>query len=277
MIDLHLHTTASDGRLPPASLVALAARAGLTVISVTDHDTVAGLGEAREAASAIGVELVNGIEITAIEDGRDVHVLGYFFDPGSQELGALLTLQRADRTHRLREMAGRLDALHCPVDVEAILAASAGQGRTVGRPALADALVAAGYAADRRDAFDRLLAADRPAFVPRCGPPLARVCEVIGRAGGIASLAHPGLLGLDDRLEQFAASGLAALEVRHSEHPPPVEAHYRERARALGLAMSGGSDFHGDHLAGASEHGAILGQVTLGADDFEALKARAHS
>lgn len=277
MIDLHLHTTASDGRLTPAALVALAARTGLDVISVTDHDTVAGLEEASQAAGDSGIELVTGIEITAVEEGRDVHILGYFFEPSNIELQSLLTAQRAARIQRLREMAARLASLGYPIDVDAIVAASSVDRRSIGRPALADALVSAGCAVNRRDAFDRLLGADRPAFVARCGPSLAVVCDVIRRAGGVASLAHPVLLGLDDRLPRFAEQGLSALEVRHSEHPPSVEQHYRGRARALGLAMSGGSDFHGDGRTPAAEHGAVLGQVTLDLEDFDALRARAGS
>jgi 3',5'-nucleoside bisphosphate phosphatase len=272
VIDLHLHTTASDGRLPPAALVALAARVGLTIISITDHDTVAGLDEARRAAAAAGIRLVNGIEITAIEDGLDVHVLGYFFDPANSGLDALLRSQQAVRIDRIRAIGARLRALGCTVDVDRIVDAS--NGRSVGRPALADALVTAGHATDRRDAFDRWLGEHRPAFVPRSGPSLARACEVIVEAGGLSSLAHPGLLHRDDRLPAFAAAGLAALEARHAEHTPELEAYYRERAQALGLAISGGSDFHGDHIDGDANHGAGLGQVTLGSGDFDALEAR---
>jgi predicted metal-dependent phosphoesterase TrpH len=271
VIDLHLHTTVSDGRLPPATLGAAAGRAGLTIISVTDHDTVAGLDEARQAAAAAGIRLVNGIEITAIEDGLDVHVLGYFFDPADPGLSALLRSQRAVRIDRIREIGARLRALGCAVDVDRILESAAGpNGRSVGRPALADALVAAGHATDRRDAFDRLLGEHGPAFVARSGPSVQQTCKVIAEAGGIASLAHPGLLGRDDRLAAFTAAGLAALEARHAEHPPELEAHYRECAQALGLAVSGGSDFHGDTDA----HGAVLGQVTLGFDDFAGLEAK---
>ena len=268
MIDLHLHTTASDGRLPPATLVARAARAGLTIISITDHDTFAGLEEARQAAVTAGIRLVNGIEITAIEEGRDVHVLGYFLDPRSPNLDALLRSQRSVRIDRIRKIGAKLRALGCAVDVERVIDES--HGRSVGRPALADALVAAGHASDRRDAFDRLLGEHQPAFVPRSGPSLSRACAVIADAGGISSLAHPGLLGRDDRLPAFAAAGLSALEARHAEHSPEREAYYRERAQALGLVVSGGSDFHGDD----TEHGAALGQVTLGSHDFEALEAR---
>jgi 3',5'-nucleoside bisphosphate phosphatase len=267
VIDLHLHTTASDGKLRPSALVAHAARANLRIISVTDHDTVAGLAESREAAVAHGLRLVNGIEITAVERGRDVHVLGYFIDPDNQELARFLEAQRADRIERVREIGSRLKALGCEIDVEAIIATSAElAGRSVGRPLIADALVAKGFAIDRRDAFDRLLGNDGPAFVARCGSPVARVGEVIAAAGGIASLAHPILLRDDAVIPGYAAN-LAALEVRHREHDESAEARYREMARTLGLAVSGGSDFHGDPLAD-------LGTITLAAEDFQALEAR---
>jgi predicted metal-dependent phosphoesterase TrpH len=286
VIDLHLHTTASDGRLRPEALVGLAAQAGLRVISVTDHDTVAGLGEARDASRRLGIRLVDGIEITAVEDGRDVHVLGYFFDPSNSDLDRFLLTQRSERVERLREMGARLKTLDHAVDVEAIIEAATGQsGRSVGRPALADALIAAGHATDRRDAFDRLLGADRPAFVPRCGPTVARVVEVIVAAGGLASLAHPGLTALDAQIPRFAATGLSALEVRHREHAPEVEAHYRTMARTFGLAVSGGSDFHGDRLSTPEMRGSSpasgpaaqsdgFGQITLAPEDFAALEAR---
>ena len=279
MIDLHLHTTASDGTLSPSSLVALAARTGLRVISVTDHDTVAGLMEARTAAGTCGVRLIDGIEITAIEDGRDVHVLAYFFDPGDRDLGLFLDRQRAERVGRVREIGARLRALDLAVDVEALLEAAArDDGRSVGRPMLADALVAAGHAADRRDAFDRLLGDGRPAFVPRRGPVVARVIEVVAAAGGIASLAHPALTNLDARIPSFVDAGLAAIEVRHRDHDPETEARYRELARSLGVAVSGGSDFHGVvEVTRAGEAASAFGTVTLPEEDFARLEARASS
>lgn len=269
MIDLHLHTTASDGKLRPSALVALAARANLKIISVTDHDTVAGLSEARDAAVAHGLRLVNGIEVTAIEQGRDVHVLGYFFDPDNEALGRFLETQRADRVQRLREIGARLKTLGCDIDVETIIGTSAElAGRSVGRPLIADALVAKGLAIDRRDAFDRLLGNDGPAFVPRCGAPVARVIAVIAAAGGIASLAHPILLRDDSIIPVYASAGLAAIEVRHREHDQAAETRYREIARSLNLAVSGGSDFHGEPMTD-------LGTVTLAAEDFDALASRA--
>jgi 3',5'-nucleoside bisphosphate phosphatase len=268
VIDLHLHTTASDGKLRPSALVALAARANLRVISVTDHDTVAGLPEAREAAAAHGLRLVNGIEVTAVERGWDVHVLGYFIDPENPELERFLDAQRADRVHRLREIGARLKGLGCEIDVEAIIATTADlAGRSVGRPLIADALVAKGLAIDRRDAFDRLLGNDGPAFVPRCGTPVARVAAVIAAAGGIASLAHPILLRDDSVIPQYAEAGVAALEVRHREHDEATEARYRALARSLNLVVSGGSDFHGEPITD-------LGTIALSAEDFHALEAR---
>lgn len=272
MIDLHLHTTASDGTLAPDALVARARAAGLTTISVTDHDTTAALAEARASAAARGLAFVPGIEVTAVETGRDVHVLGYFIDPDSATLAAFLRAQRADRLRRVREMCDRLRALGCPIDGDALLAgASAQTGRAIGRPAIADALVAAGHARTRDDAFDRLLGHGRPAFVPRAGVGAAEVVRLIHGAGGIASLAHPGLLGMDAIVPALAAAGLDALEARHSDHPPEMEAHYRALAARHGLAVSGGSDFHGDFV-----HGDVtLGSVTLPAADFAALKARA--
>jgi 3',5'-nucleoside bisphosphate phosphatase len=271
VIDLHLHTTASDGKLRPSEVVARGAAAGLRVISVTDHDTVAGLTEARDSARALDVRLVDGIEITAIECERDVHVLGYFFDPTDTHLASFLEAQRADRVERVREIAARLSGLGYDVEVEALIAAAlACTGRSVGRPMLADALVAAGYVADRSEAFDRLLGNNKPAFVPRRGPAVARVIAIIAAAGGIASLAHPGLLRLDEHIPRFAASGLAAIEVRHREHDEAAEARYRALAASLGLAVSGGSDFHGEPATNP-------GSVTLAVEDFQALEARVYA
>jgi predicted metal-dependent phosphoesterase TrpH len=257
VIDLHLHTTASDGLLGPAALVARAAAAGLTTIAVTDHDTTAGIAEALSAASPIGLDVVAGIEITAVEDGRDVHILGYFLDPAVESLTLFLAAQRADRLRRVREMGGRLATVGYAVDVEPLLAAALAGSRSIGRPAIADALVAAGHAVDRNDAFARLLGRGRPAFVPRVGVSGAHVIAVIHQAGGVASLAHPGLVDDDALLRPLADAGLDALEVWHCDHSPAQQRHYFALADELGLARSGGSDFHGEGLHRACRLGAI--------------------
>lgn len=270
MIDLHLHTTASDGALRPSALVARAVAAGVHTIAVTDHDTVNGLLEAHGAAGALGATLVNGIEITAVEDGRDVHVLGYFFDPAHPGLVEFLLKQRDDRVRRVREIVTRLAALGAPIDAEPLVRDALESGRSVGRPHVAAALVAAGHVATPDEAFTRFLQRSGPAFVARRGADVATVIDVVRGAGGITSLAHPGLTKIDERIPAFADAGLAALEARHSDHDPDTERRYRTLARTLGLEISGGSDFHGD----GGHHRCPLGTITLSAGDFARLAAR---
>jgi predicted metal-dependent phosphoesterase TrpH len=269
VIDLHLHTTASDGLLAPAALVGRAAAAGLCTIAVTDHDTVAGLDEAVDAGRTRGVRVVAGIEMTAVEDGNDVHVLGYFIDPDSAILGGFLIEQRVDRVRRVREMGERLRNLGMAVDVEALIATADADTRSIGRPAIADALVAAGQAVDRTDAFTRLLGRGRPAFVPRRGVTATAAIEMIHAAGGIASLAHPGISASDSFVEALAGHGLDAIEVWHSDHSPDQQRHYSALADRLCLAKSGGSDFHGDGV----HHAARLGGVLLPEPEFQRLEA----
>ena len=271
MIDLHLHTTASDGTLTPSALVARAAAAGLRIIAITDHDTLDGLAEARAAAAAHGLRVIDGVEITAVENHRDVHMLGYFVDPANAELTDFLSAQRADRLRRIRDIGDRLAALALPIDVESLLAEGARKpGRSIGRPQIAAALVAAGHARDRDDAFDRLIGSDCPAYVPRRGASPDDVIEIVRRAAGIVSMAHPALTRQDHIIPRLASAGLAALEVRHSDHDALAEQHYRALAAQHGLAASGGSDFHGD----TAHRAATLGSVVLSFDDFSALESR---
>lgn len=268
MIDLHLHTTASDGLLPPRVLVQRAAAAGLTTIAVTDHDTVGGLREAADEGAKLGVRVVPGIEITAVENQRDVHVLGYFLDPGSTALTQFLQAQRSDRIRRVREIAARLAELGYRIEIEPIVELAARGGRSIGRPAVADALVTAGHSMDRTDAFARLLGRGCPAFVPRTGVAGAAVLETIHAAGGIASLAHPGIATDDELIEALAAVGLDAIEVWHSDHSPEQQTYYAALADRLGIARSGGSDYHGDGLHRACR----LGGVLLPAAEFTRLE-----
>jgi len=272
VIDLHLHTTASDGTLTPSDLVSRARAAGLSIFSITDHDTTAGLAEAAAAARACGVELIDGIEISAVEEGRDVHVLGYFIDPGAPALRAFLERQRDDRLRRVREMGQRLAALGAPIDVEPILA-DAARGRSVGRPQVASALLARGHVATRDEAFDRFLEFGGPAFVSRCGASASEVVAIVHEAGGLASLAHPGLLRRDHLIAPLAEAGLDALEVRHSDHDAETESKYRAMALALGLLVTGGSDFHGDH----GHRVCRLGTFTLPVEDYDRLRSSSRS
>jgi predicted metal-dependent phosphoesterase TrpH len=270
VIDLHLHTTASDGLLQPAELVDMAWRAGIKTMSVTDHDTVAAVPEVEAAAAASGLGFIAGIEITAVHDGRDVHMLGYFFNSKNADLAAFLERQRADRMCRVTAMADRLADLGKPIDREALLKPR-GPGCSIGRPMLARALVKAGHVTDTREAFDQLLGEGRPAFVPRIGAGPAEVIAIISRAGGIASLAHPGLLKRDDLIPEMVQSGLASLEAFHCDHDSATTQHYLALADRLGIVVSGGSDYHGEQ----ERRRAAFGMVGLSAELFERLMRRA--
>jgi predicted metal-dependent phosphoesterase TrpH len=266
LIDLHLHTTASDGTLSPSELVSRARAAHLTIIAITDHDTTAGSLAARAAARDANLELIPGIEISAVADSRDVHMLGYFIDLDSPPLAAFLERQRLERLRRVNEMGARLAALGHPIDVAPILAA-ARCGRSVGRPQVAEALIRAGHVATRDEAFSRFLEYGAPGFVPRCGASPEDVIDVVHAAGGVVSMAHPGLTRRDEFIPAMAAAGLDALEARHSDHDEATEAKYRALAAGLGLIATGGSDYHGDSGHRASR----IGTVVMPSADFEAL------
>jgi 3',5'-nucleoside bisphosphate phosphatase len=268
LIDLHLHTTASDGRLTPRELIGRVHDAGITTCAVTDHDTVAGLAEAAEAAHALGIEFVNGIEVTAVHEGRDVHVLGYFVDPADAAFNDFLADQRARRVERVKEIAERLARLGVLVDIERVIArASHKPGASVGRPAVARALVRAGHVASVQEAFDRYLAADRPAYVPRRGESPDAVVQRIQRAGGLASMAHPGVTNKPGLLRALVDAGLDAVEVYHSDHPADVQQQLLTFASGHGLLVTGGSDFHGDESRDRP-----LGRSTLPVAEFQRLR-----
>jgi predicted metal-dependent phosphoesterase TrpH len=272
VIDLHTHTTASDGRDAPDALVCAAARVGIRILAVTDHDTMASWAAADAAGRAEGIRMVPGIEITAIHHGRDVHVLGYFLDPADGDLLAFLDAQRQDRRRRLHEMVERLAALGIVVDEARLLASTGGDAaKAVGRPLVAAALVRAGHAADMADAFDKFLLPGRPAFVPRRGGSPADVVALIARAGGLSSLAHPAKTRIDAEVPALASAGLSALEVCHPDHTPADEARYRALAKEFGLLVTGGSDYHG--AASAHTHG--FGRTALPDEDFARFEARA--
>jgi predicted metal-dependent phosphoesterase TrpH len=268
LIDLHTHTTASDGRCTPAELVARAAAAGVTVLSVTDHDTVAGYQAASAVSAAAGVELVPGIEMTAIVDGADVHVLGYFIDAHAPRLLAFLAEQRRRRIDRVRQIIDRLAAHGIVLDSNAILQPGLDDpGIASGRPWIARALVAGGHVADGNQAFDRWLGSGRPAFVSRLGVTPKEVIARIHEARGIASLAHPGLVEHDEWLPGLAADGLDALEAYHSSHDSSATDHYLSVAARLGLCVTGGSDYHADQSHGSGGPGS----VSLPRDAYEKL------
>jgi predicted metal-dependent phosphoesterase TrpH len=268
VIDLHTHTTASDGRCTPSELVARATAAGVTVLAVTDHDTVGGIAAAQAASQDAGIDLIPGIEITAIQDDVDVHVLGYFISPSSSSLRAFLDEQRRHRIDRVRGIVARLATFGVELDVNAIVRpAIDDEGKSAGRPWVARALVDAGHVSSTAEAFDRWLARGKPAFVPRTGFAAPLVIARIHEAGGVASLAHPALIGRDEWIEELVAAGLDAVEAYHSEHDEVATARYVAMARTLGVLVTGGSDFHGDASHGAAQPGS----TSLPREDYNKL------
>lgn len=241
-VDLHLHSTASDGARTPAEVVRAARRAGLVAVALTDHDSVDGLHEAHAAGVELGVRVVNGIELSAVEGERETHLLGL-------HLAALHVLDRAlaalrdMRARRAEAIVERLQTLGVALSLADVLA-YAGTG-VVGRPHVARALVGAGWATDSRDAFDRYLGAGRPAYVAKEQLAVSDAIALIHQAGGLAVLAHPGPSGTRERLESLAAAGLDGVEVRHPSHSPADTARLAALAEHLRLVPSGGSDWHG--------------------------------
>ena len=274
MIDLHTHTTASDGKCSPSELVARAKAAGVSVLAVTDHDTCDACDEVSQGCAASGITFVSGIEITAVREEMDVHVLGYFFDPQAPALRVFLAEQRQRRLDRVGRMIAKLAGLGIRLDAEAILRPGVEQpGKAIGRPAIARALVAAGHVKTSNDAFASWLSRGRPAFVAREGAAPEAVIAQIHGAGGIASLAHPGLLRRDEWMPSLVSSGLDAIEAYHTNHDEQATGRYRSIAHRSGLAVSGGSDYHADQTHGSSHPGS----VSLPADAFDQLRARATS
>jgi predicted metal-dependent phosphoesterase TrpH len=254
--------------------VARVAAAGIRVFSVTDHDTVAALPEAASAAARHGLAWLPGIEITAIEHGRDVHVLGYGFDPAAPSLLAFLAAQRARRLARVRAFEARLAALGLPFDAAPLLREAAAEaGRSIGRAHVARALVSAGHVRDVEEAFDRWLLPGRPGFVPRDGLPVAGVVAVIREAGGLPALAHPGLIGDDDLVGRLVGTGMAAIEAYHSDHGEEDAARYLDLAARRGLAVCGGSDYHGETASRPRR----IGSPSLPVAAYDMLRRRARA
>lgn len=241
-VDLHMHSTASDGSRAPADVVRAAKRASLAAIALTDHDTVAGLDEARATGDELGVRVINGVELSAVEGDTETHVLGlHLRDTSVLERG--LGELREMRNRRARVIVQRLDELGVHVTYDDVLA-QAGTG-AVGRPHVARALVADGWATDLRDAFDRYLGAGRPAYVAKDQLSMRDAIAMIHAAGGLAVLAHPGPAGTLERLEALKSLGMDGVEVKHPGHSPSDTARLRTLSEQLELVPSGGSDWHG--------------------------------
>jgi predicted metal-dependent phosphoesterase TrpH len=271
VIDLHMHTTASDGRCSPEDLVERCWNKGIRTMAVTDHDTMAGVEPTQRAAEARGMTCLPGIEITSVHGGKDVHMLAYFLPPETPGLQPMLAGQRKQRVDRALEIAARLARLGAPVDADAMVEAAAGSGKSLARPQIAQALITAGHVQTVAEAFDRYLGEDSPAFVPHTGVTPAEVVALVVAGGGIPSLAHPGYRPKDEIIPGLVAAGLVGIEVYHSSHDEAATAHYLAIAKQHGLLVTGGSDFHGP----GTRREEFFGVVNLPQSDLDALLARA--
>lgn len=244
MIDLHCHSTASDGLLAPDAVVAAAAAAGLSAIALTDHDSTDGLHDARSAGQPLGIEVVGGCEFSVAAPWGEMHLLGYFLEPGDPAIEGFLGEARAMRRARGEAMLDRLHALGIHIPREALIA-EAGQG-AVGRPHVARVLHRLGHVATVQAAFDRYIGRGRPAHVAKELPTLKVVSDLVHGAGGVVSAAHLKSRGTIEVLRALQADGLDAVETRHPSHDGERVAILTEAARALGLGRTGGSDWHGE-------------------------------
>lgn len=274
-IDLHTHSTASDGTDTPAELVRNAAAAGLDVVAITDHDTTAGWTEAVDALPT-GLTLVRGMEMSCIGLGEDgwpvpVHLLAYLFDPADRCFADERERLRAERVQRLRAMAERMRADGLPIDPDAVLASA---GPSAGRPHLARALVEAGVVPSVDAAFVELLAPHGRYYAEKADTPLRRAVEMIATAGGVSVLAHTRarkrgrLLAFDD-IRELATLGLGGLEIDHPDHAAADRALLQDLAAELGLITTGSSDYHGANKT------IRLGEFTTDPAQFEVLAGKA--
>ena len=276
-IDLHLHSTSSDGKLAPADVVALAADRGLDLISLTDHDTLRGVAEAQSAGRRLGVAVLPGVELSGRYTGGQCHLLAWLPDPVPAEFLEWTHEKERDREARAHAMVERLQAAGVAVTWEDVRSAAE---FNIGRPHVADALVAVGAADDRKDAFHRWIGVDGPGYVPSGKTEPTEIIERVAAAGGLISLAHPYSLNLapaalDAYVQRLADAGLGAIEAHRADQDPATQQAYRELAQRHGLLVSQGSDFH--DLEREEQRLRPLGgggSPGIDADDLEALLSR---
>lgn len=266
-IDLHLHSTASDGTSAPEVVVLAARDAGLRALALTDHDTVEGIAPARDAAKAAGMELVPGVELSAYEGTDEVHILGLHIVQ-LDEMRDSLAVFREARRERAAGIVRLLNGLGVRITFDDVLAVAG--DAAIGRPHVARAMVENGWAMDLRDAFDRYLGAGRPAYLDKRRVSIPEAIELIHRCGGIAVLAHPGPESTHERIERLAAMGLDGLEVIHPSHSADDRARLLSLTKHLNLVPSGGSDSHG-----SADGTRVVGAMKVPGEWLELQAARA--
>jgi hypothetical protein len=269
--DLHVHTSASDGRLSSEGVVELAASLELAGIGITDHDTVAGILPALAAGERVGITVVPGIEINTDFGKTDVHILGYYIDYESVELISHIESLRAARHERGERMVEKLNEIGVKIDFERVkeIAGSA----SLGRPHVARAIVEAGYTSGMNGAFGKFLVYGAPGYVPRSKLTPAEAVKIILAAGGVPVMAHPGQSKHDEIIPSLVEAGLQGLEAFHTDHSSVQRKHYVRLAKKLGLIATGGSDYHGPGMMKNIE----IGNAVVGMDVVERLKELSES
>lgn len=241
--DLHAHTHCSDGHLSPEALVAKARQCGLKALAITDHDCIDGIAEGQAAGVRYGIEVVPGVELSVTVGEEEVHLLGYFFDPAHPGLRAHLAVFQQRRRERAERIVEQLNAAGVSLSFEAV--AVQAKGQALGRPHVAEAMVAAGLVETTQEAFEQYLADGGPAFVAKPLFPAREALALLHAAGGIGVLAHPGHWTGDATVMALLQAGLDGLETIHPAHDPSLTHYYRQLARDFALLETGGSDYHG--------------------------------
>ncbi|RKY57179.1 MAG: phosphatase [Candidatus Latescibacterota bacterium] len=264
-VDLHVHTTCSDGIFRPEEVVRMAAEAGLEVIAITDHDTVDGVERALEAGRQIGVEVIPGVELSTRAGRSEIHILGYYVDLNASPFKECMERFRRERWERARKIVEKLNLLGVGLRFETVLEV-AGEA-VIGRPHIADALVREAWVTSYDEAFRKYIGYDGPAYLPKYDISPEDGIEIIRKAGGIPVLGHPGTARRDDLIPGMVRAGLMGIEVFHPLHPPKASRYYQKLARKYGLIYTGGSDFHG-----SDRRMAPLGSQQVSYEVFQALR-----
>lgn len=264
--DLHTHTNASDGLLSPAKLVEYASIKGLQAVAITDHDTTDGIDEAIEAGKMYKVDVIPGIELNSQIDNHEIHILGYFINKKSNDLQNVLLKMRDSRKSRTEKMVEKLVELYgFPISFEDIR--NQVQGESIGRPHIARVLVSKGVVSDEKEAFEKYIGTDCPAYVGRYRITPKEAIKLIKNAGGVSVLAHPGLLPEPELMDKMLDIGIQGIEAYHSKHTSEQSRYYAEVAHSHGLVITGGSDCHGDLHNGLP----IVGDVFVGVEIIDQL------
>ncbi|MBD3390867.1 MAG: PHP domain-containing protein [Chitinivibrionales bacterium] len=266
-VDLHIHSTYSDGTCPVREIVELAFEKNLRTISITDHDCIDSYPFARELGNGVGLEVIPGVELSSEIGGVDIHILGYFVDIQNRALNDKLREMKEARYHRAKKIVANLNGQGIDLRFETVLRI-AGEG-AIGRPHIAAAMLREELIYSFREAFEKYIGYDSPSYVEKKTITPHEVFQLILDAGGLPVLAHPGVTGVDERIPGFIREGLAGIEVYHSEHSAAIRKHYLRYCQKHDLAMTGGSDFHS-----ATQIKGVLGTPRIAYAVVESLKQK---